>query len=143
MSDNESSRNYGLNDADYAALAQFRRAIRAFLNFSERAARDCGLAPQQHQAILAIRGFGSAGEMTVGNLAEHLMIQHNTAVELINRLQSAGLVDRSIDSDDRRRVTIRLTEKANELLERLSTAHIVELRRSGKELADILGQFYQ
>ncbi len=132
-----------LHDGDYAALARFRRAIRAFLSFSEGAARECGLTPQQHQAILAMRGFAPDSEMRIGDLAEHLMIQHNSAVELVNRLQESELVERSITADDRRRVNIRLTPKAHALLEDLSSAHLLELQRSGPELAEILGQLYK
>jgi DNA-binding MarR family transcriptional regulator len=142
MADQSNFRERELIDADYTALARFRHAIRAFLSFSESAARECGLTPQQHQAILAIRGFAPGSEMSVGDLAEHLMIQHNSAVELVNRLQQAELVERSITMDDRRRVHIGLTAKAHVLLEKLSATHLLELRRSGPALAEILTGFY-
>lgn len=140
MADQSNLSKQELEDGDYVALARFRRAVRAFLSFSESAAREWGLTPQQHQAILAIRGFASDSEMGVGDLAEHLMIQHNSAVELVNRLQDSELVVRSIKADDRRRVNIRLTPKAHALLEDLSSAHLLELQRTGPELAEILGQ---
>ncbi len=34
----------------------FRYEIRRFLNFSENVARAAGIEPQQHQALLAIKG---------------------------------------------------------------------------------------
>jgi DNA-binding MarR family transcriptional regulator len=143
MTDRPNFRDRELVDADYTALARFRHAIRAFLSFSESAARHSGLTPQQHQAILAIRGFAPGSEMSVGDLAEHLMIQHNSTVELINRLQQAELVERCITTEDRRRVHIRLTPKAHVLLEQLSATHLLELRRSGPALAEILTAFYE
>ncbi len=41
----------------YETQAAFRFALRQFLRFSETAARDVGLTPQQYQALLAIRGY--------------------------------------------------------------------------------------
>src|SRR5262245_24399526 len=127
-----------LADSDYRALAAFRRSIREFLSFSESAARENGLTPQQHQAILAIRGLSADGAMWVGSLAGHLMIQHHSAVELVDRLAQAGLIERSTATDDRRKVNVRLTDKAHALLEQLSRVHLIELRRRAPELATIL-----
>lgn len=129
-----------LDDADYSALAQFRRSIREFLSFSEEAAKKSGLTPQQHQAILAIRGTPTERGFSVGDLAAHLMIQHHSAVELINRLVSAQLVERAVAADDRRKMHLHLTLRAHELLEELSWAHVSELRRRGPELADMLNE---
>ena len=42
---------------DYAALARFRYELRKFQAFSKAAADQAGLTPQQHQALLTIRGF--------------------------------------------------------------------------------------
>jgi DNA-binding MarR family transcriptional regulator len=127
-----------LADADYLALASFRRSIREFLSFSESAARENGLTPQQHQAILAIRGLSEDGEMSIGSLAGHLMVQHHSAVELVDRLAQAELIERAVDAGDRRRVNVRLTGKAHQMLERLSRVHLIELRRRAPELARIL-----
>lgn len=76
---------------DYQALAEFRFEIRRFLNFSEQIARAAGLEPQQHQALLAIKGLPEHRTATVGVLAERLLIQHHSAVELVNRLETKGL----------------------------------------------------
>jgi DNA-binding MarR family transcriptional regulator len=115
-----------IEDADYRALADFRRALREFSAFSEAAARDGGLTPQQHQAILAIRAEKSP--VSIGELAEALQIRPNSAQELVSRLVRAGLVERIADSADRRRIDLRLTAEAGELLESLSAVHLAELR---------------
>ena len=51
---------HALHAVDYKALAQFRFQLRKFLSFSEAAAHQAGLTPQQHQALLAIKGFSGA-----------------------------------------------------------------------------------
>jgi DNA-binding MarR family transcriptional regulator len=114
-------------DLDYAALASFRRALRTFLAFSADAARAAGLTPQQHQAILAIRGLAQAGEVTMNNLAEELLLKPQTAVELVDRLEGAGLVERARAVEDRRRVLLTLTAKAKAALAPLSMAHLAQI----------------
>ena len=75
---------------DYEALARFRYQLRLFLAFSEAAARRAGLTPQQHQALLAIKGFAGPAPASVGDLARFLLIRHHTAVELVNRMAKLG-----------------------------------------------------
>ncbi|EJT01802.1 helix-turn-helix domain-containing protein [Rhizobium sp. CCGE 510] len=126
-----------LRQEDYEALADLRFALRQFMDFSASAAQVEGLPPQQHQALLAIKGQrGDA--MTVGMLAERLIIAPHTATELIGRLSDAGLVERHADPADRRRQTIRLTEKADALLTRLSAAHLSEIREMAPKLIKLL-----
>ena len=127
-----------LDQRDYATLAAFRRSLRIFLAFSEDAARKTGLPPQQHQAILAIRGLAPETGMTVNDLAEQLLLKPQTAVELVDRLEDAGLVRRERDEVDRRRVFLSLTAKANRLLEKLSAEHLAQVRRDAPELIALL-----
>jgi len=126
-----------IRDADYKALAAFRHALRLFLAFSESAARDVGLTPQQHQALLAIKGYPSGGPVTVGDLAAQLLIRHNSAVELVNRLVGAGLLEKAARPDDRRQVILVLTDEAEAVLDALSASHLTELRRSGAPMMEI------
>ena len=120
-----------LTQSDYTALADFRYALRRFLDFSEKAAREAGLTPRQHQALLVIKGYRRGEPISVGDLAERLIIHHHSAVELANRLVESGLVVRLQDENDQRRVLLCLTERANACLEELSGAHLDELSRIG------------
>jgi hypothetical protein len=43
------SANQLLDQSDYQRLAEFRYHLRGFLRFSERAASEMGLRPQQHR----------------------------------------------------------------------------------------------
>ncbi|MGA9794168.1 MAG: MarR family transcriptional regulator [Rhizomicrobium sp.] len=117
-----------LTAADYYNLAEFRLLLRRYLTFSKGAAEQAGLTPQQHQALLAVKGH-EVGHLTVGKLAESLMVRHNSAVGLVDRLARAGYVTRHSDEKDRRRVTLALTEKGEAVLSELSAAHREELRQ--------------
>jgi DNA-binding MarR family transcriptional regulator len=124
---------------DYKALAEFRFALRKFLAFSETAAREAGMSPQQHQALLSIKG-APGSQLSVQELSERLLIQHNSAVELVDRLVQGQLAIRSVDPDDRRRVKIRLTPKAERVLQNLSAVHLRELRTIRPALLELLLQ---
>jgi DNA-binding MarR family transcriptional regulator len=119
---------------DYRALADFRYEIRRFLNFSERAAREEGIEPRQHQALLAIKGLPAGRKATVGVLAERLQIQHHSAVELVNRLERKKLVHRARSDTDRREVLLSLTGRGERLLRDLTLAHRAEVRAVGPTL---------
>jgi DNA-binding MarR family transcriptional regulator len=125
---------------EYRMLSEFRYLIRHFLAFSETAARKSGLTPRQHQALLAIKGFPSEDDPTVGDLAERLRIRHHSAVELADRLVKAGLVLRSHDAGDRRRVRLSLTPSAENRLAGLSAIHLEELHRLRPALLQIIEQ---
>jgi DNA-binding MarR family transcriptional regulator len=118
---------HAADDIDYARLAQFRSALRAFLRWSESAAREVGLTPMQHQLLLAIRGRG--GAPTIREVADELMLRHHSTGELINRAEAAGLVSRNADDDDRRQIRVTVTGVGNRLLRRLSEQHLSEIRR--------------
>jgi DNA-binding MarR family transcriptional regulator len=126
-----------LTKEDYRRLAAFRAALRQFMAFSEGAARRVGVAPQQHQALLAIKGRHD-GLVSIGDLATSLGIRPNTAVELADRLVAAGLVRRSASPQDGRRVLLVLSAKAERLLAELSGDHLEELRRMAPMLDDLL-----
>jgi DNA-binding MarR family transcriptional regulator len=127
-----------LTPEDYAALGEFRYRIRQFLHFSEEAARQAGLEPQQHQMLLAIRALSGPHAPTIGALAGHLFIRHHSAVGLIDRLEERGLVERVRSGEDRRAVVVRLTPAGERQLGALSMAHRDELGKSGPALVELL-----
>ncbi len=124
--------------ADYQALAEFRYRIRRFLRFSEEAAYDADLEPQQHQLLLAIKGLPEGRMATIGELAERLQLRHHSTVELIDRLVKRGLVERKRDTEDQRRVIVSLTPQGEEILYALSRHMLIELRSTGPALVHTL-----
>jgi DNA-binding MarR family transcriptional regulator len=138
---NRSAASRPISKADYEALAGFRYALRHFLHFSESAACVAGLTPQQHQALLAIKGYPVRDDVSVRELADHLLLRHHSVVELVNRLARLGLVHRKADPNDGRRVLVGLTAKAEQVLARLSTAHLDETQRLEPSLAALLERF--
>jgi DNA-binding MarR family transcriptional regulator len=127
-----------ISNAEYQTLASLRYALRQFLRFSEEAARGAGVTPQQHQAMLAIKGYSGRDRITIGELAERMQIRHHSAVGLADRLVDEGLAARRHDARDRRQVHLILTARAEGLLARLSAAHRQQLRDTARRIEPML-----
>lgn len=114
----------------YEYLAEFRYQIRKFLHFSEAAARSHGLTPQQHQLLLAVKGYPERDYVTPSELAERLQITHHACVGLIDRCEQLGLVKRRPNPEDGRSVLIEVTDEGLKILETLSEIHLEEIKRT-------------
>ena len=119
-------------------LADFRYQLRKFLHFSEQAAQRARLAPQQHQLLLQVAGAAEGVLPTIAYVAERLAIRQNSAVELTDRCVEEGLVERTSDANDRRKVILRVTPRGRRILQQLSGHHARELRELGPRLVTAL-----
>ena len=127
-------------------LAEFRYELRLFLHFSERAAVDAGLQPQQHQLLLQVAGAPKGEAVTIAYAAERLSLRHHSVVELVNRSEREGLLVRTVDTVDRRRAILQVTRKGELVLARLAGDHAKELQEMAPRLAQVLkriGKFAQ
>lgn len=118
---------------NYQALAELRFQLRKFLSISSDAATEAGIDPTQHQLLLVIKGM-EPQLVNIGEIAERLMIRHNSAVELISRCERNGWVERIRAEADRRQVNVHLTEKGEAILADLSALHMRELKSAGPQL---------
>lgn len=126
---------------DYENLLAFRVGLRRFLRWSETQARDVGLTPAQHQLLLAIKGHRGDRGPAVGDLAGYLLLRHHSAVELVDRAEAAGLVERWGDDADGRITRVRLTAEGEARLARLTQAHLDELRSLEPVLGKLVAQW--
>lgn len=124
-----------MNDDEFRWLASFRMALRRFQSFSEQAAEAQGVTAQQYQALLALKGENGDQPFTLTLLAQHLLIKHNSAVGLVDRMEQLGLVVRMPSEADRRSVVVSITPRGESLLRRLARTHRRELQRIAPELA--------
>jgi DNA-binding MarR family transcriptional regulator len=123
---------------NFKAMAELRYQIRLFLRFSENAARQAGIEPQQHQLLLAVRGLPDHLKPTIGVLAERMQLQHHSTVELIDRLVDRGLLCRLRATDDRRQVLVKLTHDGEVFLKKLALHHLQELQSVGPTFVNVL-----
>jgi DNA-binding MarR family transcriptional regulator len=131
------ARSRRIGDPDYQRLLEFRTGLRRFLHWSEEQAQAAGVSPAQHQLLLAIRGHRDARGPTIGDVAEYLLLRHHSAVELVDRAVTAGLVRRRQDRDDHRVVRLQLTPRGAEKLRRLTAVTLEELARLSPRLRPV------
>ena len=139
----KAERRFRLRTSDYARLAAFRAAVREFLRFSEDAAAEAGLTAQHYQAMLILRACADDAEVTINELARQLLIKHNSAVGLVDRLVREGLVVREASPADRRRVVLRLSGRGRQVLAKLAGMHRRELERIGPLLKQLIADVFR
>src|ERR671930_928007 len=112
---------------DYPALADLRYQIRRFLRVREVAARAARVEPQQYLLLLQVKGLEGREVATMSMLAERLQIRHHAVVQLVDRLVTAGMVERRREGRDRREVVVRLRPRGENVLKRLADYSVAEL----------------
>jgi DNA-binding MarR family transcriptional regulator len=125
-----------LTQRDFERLLEFRVTLRRFQRWSEDQAQAAGLTQVQHQLLVAIKGYPGDVAPTVGELAGYLLLRPHSTVELVDRAEAAGLVERTPDSDDGRLRRVRLTWEGDQVLQQLTPAHLDRLH----ELAVVLDE---
>ena len=106
--------------SEFLEAAQLRRALRRFARRSEDLCRAEGLTPQQYLLLLMIKGAPDGSERsTVTELVEALQLSQSAVTELVNRAESAGLLERERSPADGRVVHLRLTAAGSERLGRV------------------------
>ena len=119
-------------------LADFRYELRRFLQFSESAAQEAGLQPQQHQLLLQVAGAQEGTAVTIAYAAGRLGLKHNSTVELVDRSEREDLIERTTDKEDKRRAILRLTRKGRQVLQKLAGEHARELNEMAPRLVRAL-----
>ena len=127
-----------LDVAHLRRLAEFRFQLRRFLHFSQAAAEEAGLRNQQYQMLQCVGGMPEGVEPTIANVAARMFLKHNSTVELVDRAIEQGLLRRTSDPEDHRRILLRVTGQGERVLASLAEFHTRELEQSGPELVRAL-----
>jgi DNA-binding MarR family transcriptional regulator len=123
---------------DFETLATFRYQIRKFLRFSKDLLGAEDLTPDQYQALLAIRASSARGKLSIRELAEQLQVRHHSTVGIVDQLVRREAVAREVAPTDRRKILLALTEKGEEMIQRLAPPHRDELNRLSPEMIQTL-----
>jgi DNA-binding MarR family transcriptional regulator len=104
-----------MNSRSNTALVALRRILRATELNSRNLARQADLTASQ---LLLLKYVAQYEQALPSAIAKAIELKQATITVLINKLETDGLVKRSRDTEDRRRVWVRLTEAGRQLLER-------------------------
>jgi len=103
---------------DVKMLRESIRVLERRLGILDEIHNCCGVTFAQCHALVEI---GRAGAIYLNKLADILGLDKSTMSRTINNLVNSGMVFRDIDPEDRRFVTIKLTEKGNESYQKIET----------------------
>ena len=120
------------------SMAEFRYQLRKFVSFSETASERVGVGVQQYQLMQVIAAMPEGQEASISYLAERMVLRHNSAVELVDRAERAGLVKRETDAKDMRRSLVTMTAEGDAILQRLIAEHLREMPVRVEDLIEAL-----
>ncbi|GIP36430.1 MarR family winged helix-turn-helix transcriptional regulator [Paenibacillus sp. J2TS4] len=118
-----------------------RKLLRAFMQFKKADWHErsiSGYKPSEVKLLFCLRHGRNEGmeEMKVSEISRRLHVTSPTVTQLINALEAEGLVERNIDSVDRRVVQVRLTEKGDKVTRKAKEVFAASFRG----LVDYLGE---
>jgi DNA-binding MarR family transcriptional regulator len=105
----------------------FRRLVHNIFAFMARHesirdghARQIGLAGIEYTILISIGHLGLDGDVNVKTIADHLHMSGAFVTTVTSKLQTLGLIEKTQDSADRRRISLAITEKGKALLRKLA-----------------------
>ncbi|MGE5246982.1 MAG: MarR family winged helix-turn-helix transcriptional regulator [Verrucomicrobiota bacterium] len=94
-------------------LDDLRRVFQVVHGYSKRAERVGGLTGPQ---LWAVKVLSESSPVRVSDLARRMYLHPSTVVGILDRLEAVGLVLRTRSTEDRRVVTVSLTDRGKELV---------------------------
>jgi DNA-binding MarR family transcriptional regulator len=89
-----------------------------------------GLTDVQFNVLMLLKHQGGEkGGLAQAQLSDMMLVNRANITSLIDRMERAGLVQRTTPADDRRYNIVRLTEKGLDLLAETEPAYIAEVQR--------------
>ena len=88
-----------------------------------------GLRGGEFDVLAALRRSGAPYELTPSVLSDTLMLSRAGMTNRLDRLESAGLVERRLDPDDRRSFLVALTPRGIEVVEAAVDEHVANEAR--------------
>jgi len=116
---------------DGGSDAEFRKLVHGLLAFATRLesvraglARLVGLSPSQYTILISVAHLEEDRDVCVNMLADHLQLSGAFITIESGKLVKQGLLTKTPDPSDRRRVSLRSTAKARRLLESLAPTQV-------------------
>jgi DNA-binding MarR family transcriptional regulator len=72
--------------------------------------------------VLVLLSFSQSGSLPLSKVGERLMVHPTSVTNLVDRLDAQGLVERTVDTADRRRILASLTPAGRRVLKRATAA---------------------
>ena len=117
-----------LDPAPIGVIGRISRLAREIEQRLEVVYREHGLEPGWHDVLATLRRSGPPFRLRPTDLTTALMLTSSGTTKRLDRLERAGLVERTADPNDRRAVAISLTAEGRDLIDRVTEAHLANER---------------
>jgi DNA-binding MarR family transcriptional regulator len=125
-----------LDPTPIGVVGRISRLAREIEQRLEAVYREHGLEPGWHDVLATLRRSGPPFRLRPTDLTTALMLTSSGTTKRLDRLERAGLVERTADPRDRRAVTISLTTDGRALIDRVTEAHLANERNLLRSLSD-------
>jgi DNA-binding MarR family transcriptional regulator len=112
----------------FRALMQFKR-----LGWHQHSIAGC--TPSEIRVLICVKRGGSP-LVTVSEISKHLSVTPPSITQILNTLEARGLIERHMDTTDRRVIVVNLTEQGEQVTEQADEAFSTTM----KGLIDYLGE---
>src|SRR4051812_45197975 len=119
-------------DLDTTAMAVFGRIFRLARvagDAAEKAYAAYGIGRPEFDVMATLRRSGGPYQLSPGALADSMMLSTGGTTARLDRLEKAGLVERTPAPHDRRGVLVRLTDRGREIIDEAVGAGLAEQQR--------------
>jgi len=109
------------DDAAMRLATSIMRVQQLVLAALDAAVKPFGITFARYE-VLVLLSFSRSGSLPLSKVGERLMVHPTSVTNLVDRLEAQGLVTRTVDDADRRRVLASLTPEGKRILKRATAA---------------------
>jgi DNA-binding MarR family transcriptional regulator len=113
--------------AEQEAFLNLQRTADVLLRGLEQVLKPAGLTQSQYNVLRILRGAGPTG-LLCREISDRMITRDPDMTRLLDRMEARNLVTRSRDRQDRRSITVRITETGRQLVSGLD-GPVAELHR--------------
>jgi DNA-binding MarR family transcriptional regulator len=125
-----------IDSSPIGVIGRISRLARELERRLETVYKEHGLEPGWHDVLATLRRQGPPYQLRPTDFAGSLMITSSGATKRLDRLEQAGLIERSPDPRDRRGTLISLTSAGRSLIDEVTEAHMANEHRLLAALTD-------
>ena len=118
-----------LDPSPIGVIGRISRLARELEQRLEPVYRAHGLEPGWHDVLATLRRIGPPHRLRPSDFTGSLMLTSSGTTKRLDRLEQAGLIERTPDPDDRRGTLITLTAAGRDLIDSVTAAHLANEAR--------------
>lgn len=119
-----------------AALSMWVKLARAYATFSKKSLENIRNFHLTEPQFSVLESLGHLGPMTIGMLCTKQLVSGGNMTLVVDNLEKEKLVERIYNKEDRRTITVRLTEKGQSLFDEIFAHHAKHIEKLASVLTE-------